>query len=196
MAIEFRCTQCQRLLRTPDESVGNLARCPQCGLVQTVPTPPGPASAAPEAPPASPPEPGPAVDAAPLPGWYGDYEAYRQYALNRVSTPATLLMVFSAVAATLSLCCLPGATLHHFPQNVHLPAGLSVIHLLVFLAANVVIFLGAARMRNLQNYGMSLTAAIVAVVPLSLCCCWFFMPLGIWCLVVLNDPYVKAVFRP
>ena len=37
MPIEFRCSQCQKLLRTPDESIGKQARCPLCGTVQPVP---------------------------------------------------------------------------------------------------------------------------------------------------------------
>jgi len=41
MPIEFRCTQCQRLLRTGDETAGKQARCPECGMVMTVPAPGG-----------------------------------------------------------------------------------------------------------------------------------------------------------
>lgn len=37
MAIEFRCRQCGRLLRTPDDSVGKPAQCPECGGLTTVP---------------------------------------------------------------------------------------------------------------------------------------------------------------
>jgi len=37
MPIEFHCTQCNRLLRTPDNSVGKQAKCPECGTVLTVP---------------------------------------------------------------------------------------------------------------------------------------------------------------
>ena len=37
MPIEFRCDQCQRLLRVPDQNAGARARCPQCSHVQQVP---------------------------------------------------------------------------------------------------------------------------------------------------------------
>jgi hypothetical protein len=37
MAIEFRCTQCGKLLRTGDETAGKHAKCPQCGAVMTIP---------------------------------------------------------------------------------------------------------------------------------------------------------------
>ena len=38
MTIDFRCAQCDRLLRTADEDAGKQARCTQCGHVQEVPT--------------------------------------------------------------------------------------------------------------------------------------------------------------
>ncbi|MBN2023057.1 MAG: hypothetical protein JW809_09715 [Pirellulales bacterium] len=44
MPIEFRCTQCDKLLRTPDETAGRQAKCPVCGTVVTVPEPAPPAS--------------------------------------------------------------------------------------------------------------------------------------------------------
>jgi phage FluMu protein Com len=37
MSIEFRCTQCQRLLRTGDDAAGKQAQCPGCATVLTVP---------------------------------------------------------------------------------------------------------------------------------------------------------------
>ncbi len=38
MAIEFRCGQCGKLLRTGDETAGKQAKCPSCGAVQPIPT--------------------------------------------------------------------------------------------------------------------------------------------------------------
>jgi len=58
MPIEFRCTQCEKLLRTGDDTAGKRAKCPQCGNIQTVPaagTPPAPAAGAPAP---GPPKPG------------------------------------------------------------------------------------------------------------------------------------------
>ncbi len=38
MAIEFRCTECQKLLRTCDDTAGKQAKCPECGSLMTVPS--------------------------------------------------------------------------------------------------------------------------------------------------------------
>jgi phage FluMu protein Com len=55
MPIEFRCTQCNRLLRTGDDAAGKEAKCPGCGQVLTVPVAAGAAAAGgiPPAPPVS-----------------------------------------------------------------------------------------------------------------------------------------------
>ena len=37
MAIEFRCTQCNKLLRTGEGTAGKQAKCPECGTILTVP---------------------------------------------------------------------------------------------------------------------------------------------------------------
>jgi len=76
MPIEFRCTQCDRLLRTQDETAGKKAKCPECGAILTIPipgTPPEPVG--PPQSPAVPPSPamGPPPDAGP-PSPFGPIE--------------------------------------------------------------------------------------------------------------------------
>jgi len=41
MTIEFRCTSCNKLLRTSDDRAGARAKCPDCGTAITVPRPAG-----------------------------------------------------------------------------------------------------------------------------------------------------------
>jgi len=44
MTIEFRCTSCNKLLRTSDDRAGARAKCPDCGTPVTVPRPGGTAA--------------------------------------------------------------------------------------------------------------------------------------------------------
>ncbi len=91
MPIEFRCESCSKLLRTPDESAGKKAKCPQCGTVVDVPD--GSSTAADESassafpPPAATPPSSPAESPSPFAG-LGDAPAASQnpYASPGLST--------------------------------------------------------------------------------------------------------------
>jgi hypothetical protein len=50
-------------------------------------------------------------------------------------------------------------------------------------------------MQKLSSYGLSLTTAIVVLIPCFSPCCLLGLPIGIWALVVLNKPEVKSQFR-
>jgi hypothetical protein len=73
------------------------------------------------------------------------------------------------------------------------PVGL-VISLVQLAAAGVIIF-GGLRMMNLRSYGLSLAAAILAIIPLLSNCYCVGIPLGVWAVIVLMDPNVKQSFR-
>jgi hypothetical protein len=70
--------------------------------------------------------------------------------------------------------------------------GLVVAALVIILGA-VMIF-GGMKMRQLQSYGLAMTASILGMLPCT-CCCIIGLPIGIWSLVVLMKPEVKAAFR-
>tara|TARA_Y100001968_G_scaffold328935_1_gene377129 strand:+ start:3016 stop:3858 length:843 start_codon:yes stop_codon:yes gene_type:complete len=55
------------------------------------------------------------------------------------------------------------------------------------------ILFGSIKMKNLQSYGLSMTAAILSIIC-SPCCC-IGIGAGIWALVVLVDPKVKTAFN-
>ncbi|MCW8133062.1 MAG: hypothetical protein KIS92_22125 [Planctomycetota bacterium] len=57
-----------------------------------------------------------------------------------------------------------------------------------------VIFMGARKMMSLENYGLAMAGAIVAMIPCISPCCLIGLPVGIWALVTLMDPDVKAAF--
>jgi hypothetical protein len=58
----------------------------------------------------------------------------------------------------------------------------------------VVITLGGARMRNATGRGLAMTGSILSMIPCTSSCCCVGLPVGIWALVVLSNPDVKAAF--
>jgi len=65
---------------------------------------------------------------------------------------------------------------------------------LVIAAINGFVLFGAIKMLRLQNRGVAMAAAIVAMVPCQ-CCCLLGLPFGIWALIVLSKPEVKSAFH-
>ncbi|HEX5790128.1 MAG TPA: hypothetical protein VFY13_03195 [Luteolibacter sp.] len=61
------------------------------------------------------------------------------------------------------------------------------------IVGGVVIY-GAIKMMKLENHGLAMTAAVVAMVPCISPCCILGLPFGIWALTALNDANVKAAF--
>ena len=220
MAIEFRCTQCNRLLRTGDETAGRHAQCPECGAISIVPssTASSETSPSPFAPSAgaNPFGTAPAGDAensdnpyqSPAsPTYIPPGQIDPTIAAQRVAGPATALMV----TAILSLILLGGSIVLNlvqigagpmmrfqhrhdvFPMMVG--GGANAIWGVFEIAVAVVILIGAMRMKKLESYGFSMAAAIIAMIPCISPCCLLGLPFGIWALVVLSDGSVKAAFR-
>jgi hypothetical protein len=116
MPIEFRCSQCTRLLRTGDDTAGRMAQCPECGAHTQVPAQGAPGR------PASDSQYGIGGSSDPgfrqtadYSGGQASYQAHTQpgpspggaanvsYALNRVSTPAVCLIVTAVLGLIMQL---------------------------------------------------------------------------------------------
>ncbi len=63
------------------------------------------------------------------------------------------------------------------------------------VATNVVMLVGARKLMKVESWGFGLAAAILVMLPCGSCCCCLGIPLGIWIIVLLNRPEVKAAFR-
>lgn len=59
---------------------------------------------------------------------------------------------------------------------------------------NLLAVFGGFKMRSLSSYGWSMAGAIVSLIPCATGCCCTGIPFGIWALVVLSRPEVKAAF--
>lgn len=73
--------------------------------------------------------------------------------------------------------------------------GVGLVFNVIGTILGAVIIMGALKMKNLQSYGFAMTAAIIAMIPCCSPCCLLGLPFGIWALVVMMKPEVKAAFR-
>jgi hypothetical protein len=65
---------------------------------------------------------------------------------------------------------------------------------IVGIAWSGLILYGGMEMNKLRSFGLAMTASIVAMIPCSVCCL-LGLPFGIWAVVVINKPEVRAAFR-
>ncbi len=169
MPIEFRCTHCNRLLRTPDETSGKQAQCPECGAITTIPSastagplgmapPPGAPGGGPFPPDAFPAgQPAafgvPLGPLAPEQPQEAAYTAARAYAAGRVAVPATALIVISILALVLQAiqfvrlalngvnAALFPAMQQAFPQLAKVPAEAIIVGAVIGGAISLAIYL-------------------------------------------------------
>lgn len=62
------------------------------------------------------------------------------------------------------------------------------------LVAAFIIY-AAIKMKELTQWGLAVVASILAMIPCISPCCIIGLPIGIWSLVVLMKPEVKAAFH-
>jgi len=134
----------------------------------------------------------------------------KQMAQDQVKGPAIALMVVSglsfvtellSILANLLGLSIMGAQDMSQLENMKgmewlapmLSGGFVIIFGIIALAAMALIFFGALKMKALESYGLAMTATILCMIPCFSFCC-IGIPFGIWALVVLLKPEVKAAF--
>jgi predicted PurR-regulated permease PerM len=65
---------------------------------------------------------------------------------------------------------------------------------LVAAAVGVITIVGGVKMRSLRGRGLAMTGSVLSMIPCFSGCCIVGLPVGIWALVVLNNPEVRAGF--
>jgi phage FluMu protein Com len=220
MPIQFRCSKCGKLLRTGDDTAGRQAQCPECGTISTVPSSaPPPGSAVP------PPVPlegsTPFASGSPFAEAAGAESPYRLPdslvnqslqgpldldAAQRVSGPAMALLVtgiinllahlaFGGLYAVVIVMALNGKIEGQKPAEMVLGGGIMIALALFGVVMDIIVLMGAVKMKNLGSYSFAMASAIIAMIPFFSPCCILGLPFGIWAIVVLGDSSVKAAFR-
>src|SRR5262249_48554637 len=112
-------------------------------------------------------------------------------------TPPAVGLILTAIFAVLSSVGLAALGLERIPEGPWTPRTevvLGAFAILPLATAIAYLFIGAVQMMRLRSYPSALAAAILAVIPWSPA--WILgLPFGIWALVILAKPEVRAGFR-
>ncbi len=153
--------------------------------------------------------------APPLPAMPGLAGGAQPAAVNAVRGPAIALLVNAILNMLLGVWSLVRLTffrasvdqmLSRPPFNdpqirpqmetwMHMIYGpLGLVSTFLGLAVSVLILIGALRMQNLRNYTLAYVCAVLSMIPCVTPCCLLGLGFGIWAVVVLNRPEIKAQF--
>ena len=126
--------------------------------------------------------------------------------LSKIETPAMALMGIGALNLLMSLglgvyVVVMGITMGIAAADGAVsPAevagqlvGTACSGVLVF-GCSILTIIAGMRMKNLQSYGLAMGGAIAAMTPCTSACCMLGLPIGIWCILTLNDDEVKGAF--
>lgn len=75
-----------------------------------------------------------------------------------------------------------------------LGGGFQILIGLIDMALCGFVIYGGLQLKNLGNWTMALIASILAAIPCCTVCCLIGMPGGIWAIILLLKPEIKAAF--
>lgn len=111
---------------------------------------------------------------------------------RRVSRPGTALLImgsiYSVFPAIYLVGFLPTLLVHRVPVEEF-----PVVAAFFFTA--IMIAIGGAKMAFMESYSIARIGAALACIPLISPFVLWGIPFGIWALIVLRDPKVKAAFE-
>jgi hypothetical protein len=122
---------------------------------------------------------------------------------QKVAVPAILMIVFASIALAFGIL---GLVLMLVGSGMGAMFGgssdaaaqmfsgaIGTVSYGISILFNGFVLFGAVQMKKLANYNLALIAAVLCMLPCSVCCL-INTPIGIWALVVLLDQGVKAAF--
>ena len=127
----------------------------------------------------------------------------RGLALEKVKLPAILMMVTVGLMLVLYPLALIGNLLNigigadaggEDGAIMMFQGGFGIVQMIFGIIISVVMLIGSRKMLKLESRGWAMTTMILGMLPCISPCCVFGLPIGIWGIVVLNDPVVKGAF--
>jgi predicted Zn finger-like uncharacterized protein len=215
--VVLNCPRCQRQLRVTEDLIGKLVKCPACELTFVIPA--GSAEAQPVAPPGAG---GPTLPELPrnvepvfapgeLPahgspgGPYGD----SSHRAASIVLPAAIALLFSGVLGALwNVLQIVNIQHRGLPAPEDVPEAfrdawreaaktvtpqLMITISAIFLCISLLTVAGAIQMSRGRMYPLAIAGSILAFFQQVPCCCLGIL-IGIWSLVVLLRPDVRAWF--
>ena len=133
-------------------------------------------------------------------------ENMRNVHREQVSGPAIGLLVTGIIGAVFSLVgfisLAIGTGLSHFwvdefPEYFEriYQRSFALSSSLVEIVVAAFIVYAALKMKDMQQWGLAVAASILAMLPCISPCCIIGLPIGIWALVILLRPEVRAAFH-
>lgn len=124
-------------------------------------------------------------------------------AASKVAGPAIGLIVVACIGIVAQICGIlirtlgiaMGAMEQQNRMPFAIPAAIANVAGIVGIIVGVVILIGAMKMKNLENYTFAMVVTILSMIPCISPCCCLGIFIGIWSLIVLLKPEVKAAFR-
>jgi hypothetical protein len=127
---------------------------------------------------------------------------------DRVKGPAISLVILGAIGLLLGIMgflmqgtmmgfyksTMPADQYAQIEQAMKANAGLQMVFAVVGLAVSGFVLYGGLQLMKLRSRGLVMTAAILGMIPCLGPCCLIGIPIGIWTLVVISKPDVKAAF--
>jgi hypothetical protein len=111
---------------------------------------------------------------------------------SRVRGPALAMLIVSTLTLGMYLITMSAQFVAGARMRGGVPHWVFIQHVIP-LGIHAIIVFGAWDMLHLRRFGMALAASVLSMLPCGMCCL-VTLPVGIWSLVVLNDPVVKQGF--
>lgn len=114
---------------------------------------------------------------------------------RRVSRPGTALLIMGSIAAVFPAIAIVGWLFNLLYIGFNAVVASNLLVSLLFFACSVMISIGGGKMASMESYRLARLGAILACIPFVTPFIFLGIPFGIWALVLLNDPQVKAAFE-
>jgi hypothetical protein len=81
----------------------------------------------------------------------------------------------------------------HVPSEAYPQLIGQMIGSMIGIAVSAFLIYAGMQTKQLKNYNLAFAAAVLCCIPCFVCCLWG-LPVGIWSILTLNKPEVKAAF--